>query len=95
MAINNPDYGKYLGQMNPTAIQIKDTTESNTSACYLDLLLTIGLDGQLRIFIYDKRDDFNFQITNFQFHQYSFFTRLWRICLVAYTFTTCRCKIKF
>ena len=40
--------------------EIKDTTESNTSASYLDLLLSIESDGQLRTSLYDKRDDFNF-----------------------------------
>ena len=39
----------------------------NTSASYLDLLLSIGRDGQLRTSLYDKRDDFNFHITNFPF----------------------------
>ena len=39
----------------------------HTSASYLDLLLSIGRDGQLHTFIYDKRDDFNFHITNFPF----------------------------
>ena len=33
----------------------------------LDLLLSIGRDGQLRTSLYDKRDDFNFHITNFPF----------------------------
>ena len=46
----------------------KDTTQSNTSASYLDLLLSIRTDGQLHTtFIYDKRDDFNFHIKNFTF----------------------------
>ena len=44
-----------------------NTTESNTSASYLDLLLSIESDGQLRTSLYDKRDDFNFHITNFPF----------------------------
>ena len=48
-------------------LPFKDTTESNTSASYLDLLLSIGRDGQLHTSIYDKRDDFNFHITNFPF----------------------------
>ena len=34
---------------------------------YLDLLLSIGRDGQLYTSIYDKRDDFNFHIKNFPF----------------------------
>ena len=53
--------------MYPAELEIKDTTESITSASYLDLLLSIGRDGQLHTSIYDKRDDFNFHITNFPF----------------------------
>ena len=34
---------------------------------YLDLLLSIESVGQLRTFLYDKRNDFNFHITNFPF----------------------------
>ena len=67
LSINNPDFENYLGQMYPPELEIKDTTESNTSASYLDLLLSIGRDGQLRTSLYDKRDDFNFNITNFPF----------------------------
>ena len=33
--------------MYPVELEIKDTTESNTPASYLDLLLSIGRDGQL------------------------------------------------
>ena len=53
--------------MYPAELEIKDTTESTTSAFYLDLLLSIGRDGKLHTSIYDKRDDFNFLITNFSF----------------------------
>ena len=67
LSINNPDFDNYLGQMYPAELEIKDTTESNTSASYLDLLLSIESDGQLRTSLYDKRDDFNFNITNFPF----------------------------
>ena len=67
LSINNPEFENYLGQMYPVELEIKDTTESNTSASYLDLLLSIGRDGQLHTSIYDKCDDFNFHITNFPF----------------------------
>ena len=53
--------------MYPAELEIKDTTESNTSASYLDLLLSIESDGQLHTSLYDKRDDFNFHTTNFPF----------------------------
>ena len=48
-------------------LEIRDTTESNTSASYLDLLLSIARDGQLYTSLYNKRDDFSFHITNFPF----------------------------
>ena len=53
--------------MYPAELEIKETTESNISASYLDLLLSIESDGQLRTSLYDKRDDFNFNITNLPF----------------------------
>ena len=64
---NTPRYFSfaYLGQMYPAELEIKDTTESNISASYLDLLLSIG--GTVNFTLNDKRDDFNFHITNFPF----------------------------
>ena len=53
--------------MNPVELEIKDTKESITPVSYLDLLLSIVRDGKLHTSIYDKRDDFNFDITNFPF----------------------------
>ena len=64
LSINKSDFDNYLGQIYPAELEIKDTTESNTSASYLDLLLSIESDGQLRTSLYYKRDDFNFHITN-------------------------------
>ena len=87
LSINNPDFENYLGQMYPAELEIKDTTESNTSASYLDLLLSIESDGQLRTSLYDKRDDFNFHITNFPFlsSKYFIFASLWCFYLTAHT----------
>ena len=67
LSINNPEFENCLGQVCPAELEIKDTTESTTSASYLDLLLSIGRDGQLHTSIHHKRDDFNFHITNFPF----------------------------
>ena len=67
MSINNPEFENYLDQMYPVELEIKDTTERNTSDSNLDLLLSIESDGQLRTSLHDKRDDFNFHITNFPF----------------------------
>ena len=66
-SIKNKELANYLGQMYPAELEIMDTTESKTCASYLDLLRSIGRDGLLHTSIYDKRDDFNFHITNFPF----------------------------
>ena len=42
LSINKPEFENYLGQIYPVELEIKDMTESNTSASYLDLLLLIG-----------------------------------------------------
>ena len=60
-------FNNCLGQMYRTELKINDTTESNTPASYLDLLLLIGRDGQLHTSLNDKNDDLNFHITNFHF----------------------------
>ena len=44
LSINNPEFENYLGQMYPVELEIKYTTESTTSASYLDLL--VNRDGQ-------------------------------------------------
>ena len=67
LSMDNPEFEGYLGRMCPAELEIRDTAESAASASYLDLLLSIGRDGQLHTSIYDKRDDFNFHITNFPF----------------------------
>jgi hypothetical protein len=46
---------------------MKDTTDTDRSASYIDLHLEIDGEGRLRTKLYDKRDDFNFPILNFPF----------------------------
>ena len=65
LSINNQEFENYVGQRYPSELEIKDTTESITSASYLDLLLSIWKNGQLHISIYDKQDEFIYRITNF------------------------------
>ena len=51
----------------PDELEIKDTTESDKSASYLDILLKIDSNDRLTTTLYDKRDDFDFTIVNFPF----------------------------
>ena len=47
LSINNQYFENHPRQMYPLELEIKATTESNTSASYLYLLPSIGRDGQL------------------------------------------------
>jgi hypothetical protein len=55
----------FVDLIYPIEFEIKDTTDTDRSASYLDLQLEIDSEGRLRTKLYDKRDDFNFPIVNF------------------------------
>jgi hypothetical protein len=48
-----------------TILEVKETTDTASSASFLDLYLEFDDIGQIGTKIYDKRDDFNFKIINF------------------------------
>ena len=50
----------------PPELEVKETTDTASSASFLDLYLEFDDSGQLSTKIYDKRDDFNFKIINFK-----------------------------
>ena len=64
LSMNNAVFDNYPDQTFLVNPEIKDTTESNTSASYIDLLLLIGRGGKLYTSNYDKRNDFNFHMLN-------------------------------
>jgi hypothetical protein len=65
LSINNHNFHNYVHLIYPDELKMKDTTESDRSASYLDILLNI--DSRLTTSLYDKRDDFDFAIVNFSF----------------------------
>ena len=67
LSINNHNFHNYVNLIYPDELEIKDTTESDRSASYLDILLKIDCDGRLTTTLYDKLDDFDFAIDNFPF----------------------------
>ena len=67
LSLNNHKFGEYLDFIYPEELEIKDTTETPTHASYLDLSLYIDHKKCLTTSLYDKRDDFDFQIVNFPF----------------------------
>ena len=67
LSLSNSDIDQYIHTIYPSELDIKNTTDSQKSSSYLDLLLSIGADNNLHTKLYDKRDDFDFHIVNFPF----------------------------
>ena len=64
--IDNPYFEGTVSQIYPAELQLNKANTSDTKAAFLDLHLSI-LDGVVSSKIYDKRDDFDFDIVNFPF----------------------------
>jgi hypothetical protein len=58
-SLNNSRFVDFVYRIYPIELEIKDTTDTDRSASYLDLHLDINSEGWLRTKFYDKRDDFN------------------------------------
>ena len=55
-----------VGQIYPTELQLNKANSSDTEASFLNLNLSIT-NAIVSSKIYDKRDDFNFEIVNYPF----------------------------
>jgi hypothetical protein len=68
LSLNNSRFGEYLHRIYPNYFEVKDTTDTETSASYLDLHFEIDNGGRSKTKLQNKRDDFTFPIDNFQLH---------------------------
>ena len=64
--IDNPYFEGMVNQIYPPELQLNKANTSATEAPFLDLQLSIS-NGFVSSKIYDKRDDFDFDIVNFPF----------------------------
>ena len=64
--INNVYFDNMVSQIYPSEFQLNKANTSDTKAPFLDLHLSISNDIESTK-IYDKRDDFDFEIVNFPF----------------------------
>ena len=64
--IDNTYFEQMVNRINPTELQLNKANSSDTEAQFLDLTLSIS-NGTVSTKIYDKRDDFDFDIVNFPF----------------------------
>ena len=64
--IDNNFFDSMVNHIYPSELQLNKANVSDAEASFLDLHLSI-LDGFVQTKIYDKRDDFDFDIVNFPF----------------------------
>ena len=64
--IDNTYFDGLISQIYPPELQLNKANSSDTKAVFLDLHLSI-VDGFVSCKIYDKRNDFDFEIVNFLF----------------------------
>ena len=64
--IDNPYFEGMVNRIYPHELQLNKANTSDTEAPFLDLHLSIS-NGFVSSKIYDKRDDFDFDIVNFPF----------------------------
>ena len=67
--IENIYFDQMVDRIYPTELQLNRANSSDTDAPILDLNLCIS-NGTVSTKIYDKRDDFVFDIVNFPFHRW-------------------------
>ena len=64
--INNVYFANMVSQIYPSVLQVNKANTSDTETAFLGLHLSISYDI-VSTTIYDKRDDFDFEIVNFPF----------------------------
>ena len=64
--IDNPYFEGMVNQIYPPELQLNKANISDTEAPFFDLHLSVA-NGFVSSKIYDKRDDFDFDIVNFPF----------------------------
>ena len=66
LSINNSRFAEFIPLIYPPELEVKETTDTASSASFLDLYLEFDDSGKISTKkSYDKRDDFNFKIINF------------------------------
>ena len=67
-SVNNEGFGDYISAIYPWELGLKETTMASNEVCYLDTIMKHEDGGTpYHISVYDKRNDFNFQMVNFPY----------------------------
>jgi hypothetical protein len=80
VSINKHNFHNHVHLIYPDKLEIKDTTKSDKSVSYLDILLNIDSNGRLTTSLFDKRNYFDFAIVNFPFYVATYHFNLLIVC---------------
>ena len=67
LTVNNSKFEKEICNIYPPELTLKRTSESERNLSYLDISIISICGGKYVTEVYDKRDDFNFDIVNFPY----------------------------
>jgi hypothetical protein len=70
LSLNNSWFGDYLQLIYPNEPEVKNTTDTQKFASYLDLHLEMDNRGRLKTKLYDKHDDSRLHFSNSKFPFY-------------------------
>ena len=65
LSLNNSRFDDFVDPIYPIELEIKETTDTDRSASYLDLHFAINCEGRLPTKLYDERDDFAIKLSIF------------------------------
>ena len=68
ITINYLNFNNIIGDIYPRSLEMERTGNDNKNVNYLDLNIKVGINGP-SISIYDKTDDFNFNVVSLTFPQ--------------------------
>ena len=64
LSINNKYFKQCISSIYPNDLELKETTENDSECSYLDIMM-FNDDDELKFKLYDKRDQFQFNIVNY------------------------------
>ena len=90
--IDNNFFDSMVNRIYPSELHLYKVNMSDTEASFLDLHVSIS-DGFVKTKIYDKRDDFDFDIVNFPFLDVMFLIRHPMVFIFLNLFDLLECPV--
>ena len=84
LSLNISRFGDFGDRIYPIELEIKDTTDTEMSAPYLDLHFEIDSEGRLKTKFFDNRDNFIFPLLTYHLYVATFQQHLYMEYMYIY-----------